>query len=148
MFPFAADVGEDAGDVFIGELRQSRHGEVVGAAADFHGAGEAVHDDAGEHLGLAEHPFAIDERRREAVETEAVRLMAGGAEGGVDGFAFFKERGLRLGEWFDDGRGRGTGFAGPDEAIREAGGQLELLQRLGLFVEPHELPGFRCGFGF
>ena len=138
MFPLAADVGEDAGDVFVGELGQRGHGEVVGAAADLHGAGEAVHDDAGEHLGLAEHPFAIDERRREAVEAEAVRLMAGGAEGGVDGFTFFKERGLRLGERFDDGWGRGAGFAWPDEAFFEVSGQFKL--RWGL-LEPHELHG-------
>jgi hypothetical protein len=66
-------------------------------------------------LRLAEHPFAIDQRRCESIEAEAMRLMAGGAERGVDGFAFFKQRGLCLGERFDDRRRRCARLAGPGE---------------------------------
>ena len=45
MFPFAAEEGEDAGDLFVGELRERGHGEVPGAGADFHRAGHAVDAD-------------------------------------------------------------------------------------------------------
>ena len=44
VFPFAADVREDAGHLFVAQHAHWRHGEVPGTVTDFHGATEAVED--------------------------------------------------------------------------------------------------------
>ena len=46
--------------------------------------------------GLAQHPFAVHQRWRESIKAEAMWLMAGGAKGGVYGFAFLKQGCLRF----------------------------------------------------
>ena len=65
VFPFAAEVGEDAGDVFVGE-REGGHFEGPGAAGDGHGAAEAVEDDFDGGVGGAEEPIAVEEGRGQA----------------------------------------------------------------------------------
>ena len=90
VFPLAADVGQHSRDVLVAQLRQGRHGEVPGAAGNLDGAAEAVGDDAHEGVGLAQHPLAIDQGRSQAVEAEAVRLVAAGAEGVERDLALFE----------------------------------------------------------
>jgi hypothetical protein len=47
------------------------------------GSAQAVHDDLHDALRLAEHPFGFGERRSQAFESLAGRLMAGRAEAGI-----------------------------------------------------------------
>ena len=76
VLPFAANIGHDGGEVFVVELRHRRHTQVPHPVANLHRATESMHDDARHDVGLAEHPLAVDERRRQAIEAVTMRLVA------------------------------------------------------------------------
>jgi hypothetical protein len=48
-----------------------------------------MQNDAGGHVGLAEDPVTVDQRRGQAVEAMSVRLMASGAQVGIGDLALF-----------------------------------------------------------
>src|SRR5207302_1166165 len=98
VVPFAADVGEDGGDLVVVEVGEAGHFEAEGNAGDDERAGDAVHEDAREARGRAEDVFGIEEGRGEAILAEAIGLMAGSADVGVNYFALVEARLLADGE--------------------------------------------------
>ena len=78
---FPPDVGEDVGDLLVGEPGHAGHGDgvrptIVGTG-DRHRAGEAVEDDADESVGVAADPFASGEGWVDARQAFAFGLVAG-----------------------------------------------------------------------
>ena len=76
VFPFAADIGHDSGEVLVVELRHRRHAQVPRPAAHLHRAAESVHDNERHDVGLAEDPLTVNERRRQAIQAITMRLVA------------------------------------------------------------------------
>lgn len=138
--PFAADVGEDGGEVVVAQGAPGGHVEAVADFADLDGAADAVEGDAGEALDGAGDPLGIGEGRGGAFDAEAVVLMARAADGGVEGFAGVEAGLLRGGEGLDGDFVGGTWFAGPGEKGEDVvdggdegrcGAQLVEDERLG-----------------
>src|SRR5688572_14983605 len=61
--PLATDVGEQRGDLSVGQRAQRGHLHVVLAAAHYDRAGHAVENDADEALLAAERPLRVKQRR-------------------------------------------------------------------------------------
>ena len=129
MTPFPADVRQRIGDLgVIQRLGQRRHVQLVPDPLDRDGVPQAMQDHAHQTLFRSQHPFGIDQRRRQAFLTVAMGLMAGTAQGRIQlataleaGFGRRRQR-LHLG-----GRERvGTGrLAGPEIE------RVDLLDPLG-----------------
>ena len=108
-----ADVGEDGGEFFVGELLEGGHGNLAGVffAFDFDGAQEAVEGKFDEAVFAAIDPFCFGKRREHGGgEAFAIGLVAGDAVAFAtvnfrslfeedEGFAF--ERAGGFSEFFD-----------------------------------------------
>ena len=99
--PFAADVGEDVGDVAVLELRPRRHGIVVALAFDLdralHAGEEDFHQVVIADPISPDDPFTGDERRELSSHAHAAGLVADDAVLGEE--AFPDDFGIGRGGW-------------------------------------------------
>src|SRR5439155_25965061 len=118
--PFAADVGEDRGDLVVVKNAERRHVELKRFAFYVEGAVQAVQNDARQSPGRTEHPFRINERRGKPFLALAVWLMARAATDDIKLFALVEPLLLLRRQRFHHGLRLDSRFSGPGEEIADS----------------------------
>lgn len=65
LFPVSADVGQDGGDLFIGEGGPTGHGRIKGNPSRFDRPLRALQNESNQPFLRTKHPFRIHQRRRD-----------------------------------------------------------------------------------
>ena len=99
---------------------QAGHVHVEGASVDSHRAVQAVQDDADQRLLGSDHPFGIEQRRREAFLAEAIGFVALNTRRGEDTLARVEAGLLNCGERGGRWRRGEAGLADPVNKVEDA----------------------------
>mgnify|MGYP000158845006 CR=1 FL=1 len=89
-----ADVGDDVGDVLVGQAGDRGHHAVIRDALDGDRTLHAVDDVADSDRGVLGDPLRTGEGREDGRQAHARRLVAGDAGAGVDGLAALQGGGV------------------------------------------------------